>query len=213
MKYNDGQTVDSSLCLGMDSSIWLASAYWNGERRLSLCFTLWKFTVLTTTKATFIYWKEIGKMMNLQDLWETRLDMVHWLEVTLFPNYQVYYGIPTSLFWQAFEKTLAPSKEANELVNAGFEYFLQRVPRQFGIPELTRNIFLSLVGENTRRIAMWVVTISLFLKSSYQIISTYIGFLIHLGFLGISCNVSWKSGNFISDISAFHGVCRNPSYN
>lgn len=94
----------------------------------------WRQPTEMERDAVFIYWKEIGRMMDIHDLWETRLDMVHWLE--------------------NFERELAPSKEANELVNAGFDYFLQRVPRRFGIPELMRNLFLCLVGENARRIAM-----------------------------------------------------------
>ncbi|GJJ12690.1 hypothetical protein Clacol_006934 [Clathrus columnatus] len=81
--------------------------------------------------ATFIFWKEIGMRMGIQNIWGDRKEMVEWIK-----EYENLH--------------LVPSSDSEILANTTISFFLRRFPAVLGIRPFFRNIALTLLADRHR---------------------------------------------------------------
>ncbi|KAL1755558.1 hypothetical protein FB107DRAFT_213225 [Schizophyllum commune] len=137
---------DPRAMLSMARVNWLHSRYHISNDDFLYTLSLFIFEPLTWAEnygwrpcselekqAWFVYWSEIGKRMNINDVPETFVELKQWSMVSGLAD--------NAMLWQAYEEThLVPSPTNFEVAKHSVEEILYRVPNAFGLKHFARRL-------------------------------------------------------------------------
>ena len=120
--------------------------------------------------------------MGIENIWKSYSEMQGWVEVGLFPLYDVEGK--TSIWVIAYqryeEEYLVPNKSSHTLADLSLDFLLQRFPEAYGIRQSVKSMVICFVDDKTRKAMMWVAGVPQLINTYATVLTIIIGCQNHI---------------------------------